>query len=272
MERKVAYGRMLSLYVLILLVVAIGVAARIAWEMPQAAEAQPAGLTDVTVTRVVDGDTIEVSPDVESTEDVRLIGVNTPETVDPNEDVQPCGPEASAFTEEQLTDQQVGLEFDEETTDRFGRALAYVWLGEELFNETLVREGYAEVTTFQPNDRYEDRFIAAEEEAKEAGINLWDPAGPCAGAESTSEPTTPTTTPDPAPAPELTTPATPDPTPSAPDPAPAPTPAPKPTPSDPGRGELIESGGSNAGPVPMMPGSGCPKEYPLRRAGACYAR
>ncbi len=100
---------------------------------------------------------------------MRLIGVDTPEVYGGEE---PCGPEASAFTKEQLTGEQVGLEFDEEKTDQYDRALAYVWLGGELYTETLVREGLAEVATFRPNVKYEDRFMAAEDEARAAGVGL----------------------------------------------------------------------------------------------------
>lgn len=99
------------------------------------------------VTRVVDGDTAEV--EFEGRElDVRFIGIDTPETVAPGEPVQCYGPEASAYTTQRLEDIMVLLEFDVERLDRYGRTLAYVWLGDELFNETLVREGYALVTTF----------------------------------------------------------------------------------------------------------------------------
>ena len=98
-------------------------------------EAQPTGETQqVQVTRVVDGDTIEVWPNADGASDVRLIEVDTSETVDPDEPVEPCGPEGTAFTKEQLEGQQVTLEFDEERTDRYDRALAYVFKGEELFN------------------------------------------------------------------------------------------------------------------------------------------
>ena len=83
----------------------------------------------VTVERVVDGDTIEVSPAVPGTESVRLIGVDTPETVDPREPVQPYGPQASAFTKRQLEGKRVTLIFDQERTDQYDRALAYVRVG-----------------------------------------------------------------------------------------------------------------------------------------------
>ncbi len=148
---------------------------------------------------------------------------------------------------------QVTLEFDEEKTDRYGRALAYVFLGDELYNETLVREGLAEVTTFPPNVKYEDRFLDAQSEAQAAGVGLWDPAGPCANS-------------GPAPSPPNSTPPVSEPAP--PDPGP---PSSTPTPPSPRPRELMEAGGPSAGPVPRMPGGGCAREYPVRRAGACYA-
>jgi len=95
----------------------------------------------VTVERVVDGDTIEVNPPLSWTEDVRLLGVDTPETVDPGEPVEPYGPEASAFTKRQLEGERVTLIFDQEKRDQYGRTLAYVRISgpSETFNETLLR-------------------------------------------------------------------------------------------------------------------------------------
>lgn len=115
---------------------------------------------NATVVRVIDGDTIEMRfrGDVI---DIRLIGVDTPETVHPTEPVECYGPAASAFTTRTLDGERVHLEFDVERLDRFDRTLAYVWLGDRLFNERLVREGYATVATFPPNVRYADRFLAA---------------------------------------------------------------------------------------------------------------
>jgi endonuclease YncB( thermonuclease family) len=104
----------------------------------------------VTVSRVVDGDTIEISPAVEGVSEVRLIGVDTPETKNPNEEVEPLGPEASEFATSALQGQEIGVELDAETADRYGRLLAYVYLGEEMFNETLIEEGYAQVWFIPP--------------------------------------------------------------------------------------------------------------------------
>lgn len=124
------------------------------------------------VVRVIDGDTIEVSING-TTEKVRFIGVDTPETVHPTKGVEPYGREASNFTKEKLTDQTVKLEFDVEERDQYGRLLAYVWLGEEMFNEVLLREGYAQIATYPPNVKYVERFKAAQKEAREAGRGLW---------------------------------------------------------------------------------------------------
>jgi micrococcal nuclease len=125
----------------------------------------------VAVSRVVDGDTIEVSPAVDGNSDVRLIGVDTPETYGGTE---PYGGKASAFTTQQLEGRQVALEFDVERIDPYNRELAYVWLQDgKMFNEVLVREGYAQVATFPPNVKYTDRFLDAQREARAEGAGLW---------------------------------------------------------------------------------------------------
>jgi micrococcal nuclease len=125
----------------------------------------------VAVSRVVDGDTIEVSSAVGGIADVRLIGVDTPETYGGTE---PYGKEASAFTTQRLEGRQVALEFDVERIDPYGRVLAYVWLPDgKMFNEVLVREGYAQVATFPPNVKYVERFLAAQREARAESAGLW---------------------------------------------------------------------------------------------------
>ncbi len=81
-----------------------------------------------TVTEVVDGDTVVVAFPGGRSETVRLLGVDTPETVDPDEPVECYGPEASAFTHARLDGRQVRLEKDREERDRYGRLLAYVYV------------------------------------------------------------------------------------------------------------------------------------------------
>lgn len=138
-----------------------------------------------SVVRVVDGDTIDVSYAGHTNSRVRLIGVDTPEVYGKAE---PYGAEASAFTKERLKPgTSVTLEFDAGLTDKYGRLLAYVWLGEELFNETLVREGYAQLLTIQPNVKYVERFLAAQTAARTAGRGLWG-GGATAAATKTTAP------------------------------------------------------------------------------------
>lgn len=129
-------------------------------------------LTPARVTRVIDGDTIEVEIDG-TTYDVRYIGIDTPETVHPDKPVQCFGPEASARNKELVEGQMVGLEKDVSETDRFGRLLRYVWVGDEMVNAALVRDGYAQVSTFPPDVRHQDLFLQLQREAREAGRGLW---------------------------------------------------------------------------------------------------
>ena len=111
-----------------------------------------------TVIRVVDGDTIVVNYNgVE--EKVRMIGVDTPESVHPDSSKNTdAGFAASEFTKVYLTDEEVELEFDVQQRDSYGRLLAYVYLDGEMFNEKLLRTGYANIATYPPNVKYVDRF------------------------------------------------------------------------------------------------------------------
>jgi len=133
-------------------------------------EPKPNGEMEATVKRVVDGDTFELS----SGEKVRLIGVDTPETVKPNTPVQPYGKEASDYSKELLTGQKVTLKFDVGIKDKYDRLLAYVYMPDGSFvNEKLVREGYARIMTIPPNVAHADLFLEAEREAREQNRGLW---------------------------------------------------------------------------------------------------
>jgi micrococcal nuclease len=129
------------------------------------------------VTRVVDGDTIEARIGGE-VEDVRYIGVDTPETVKPDEPVQCFGPRASAFNHELVEGRRVRLVFGAERRDVYGRLLAYVYLGERFVNATLVRRGLARTLTIAPNDRFAPLFEALELRAARAGRGLWGACAP----------------------------------------------------------------------------------------------
>jgi micrococcal nuclease len=128
---------------------------------------------EVVVERVTDGDTVEVRPAPGGVEDVRLIGMDAPELFGPS-GPQPYATEATRFAERALEGRRVTLEFDVERTDQYGRLLAYVYgRNGAMFNEALLLEGYAQVATFPPNTRYEDRFEAAQGRAREARRGIW---------------------------------------------------------------------------------------------------
>jgi micrococcal nuclease len=126
-----------------------------------------------TVVRVVDGDTLDILIEGEGVVRVRLIGVDAPESVDPSRPVECYGLAASRFVHRRLLGVRVGLEYDVERLDRYGRTLAYLWVGGRLFNEELVREGYAQVLTVPPNVKYVERFVTAQRQARTAGRGLW---------------------------------------------------------------------------------------------------
>ncbi|NUQ65637.1 MAG: thermonuclease family protein [Pirellulales bacterium] len=134
----------------------------------------PEALTEeiYTVERVVDGDTLLL----ENRARVRLMGVDAPESVKPDHPVEPFGPEASQFTRDFVArgGNRVRLQFDKERVDQYGRFLAYVFVGDAMLNEELIRAGLATAETgyrFSPSVK--TRFRRAEEEAKSARRGIW---------------------------------------------------------------------------------------------------
>lgn len=135
---------------------------------------EPAEEKLVLVERVVDGDTFEIA----GTERVRLIGVDTPETVKPGTSPQPYGKEASEFTKKMLEGKHVELVFDVQERDQYGRLLAYVYFEDgTFFNELLVREGYAKVYTVPPNVAHLETLLDAQRYAMDNELGLWGMSG-----------------------------------------------------------------------------------------------
>lgn len=127
------------------------------------------------VSRVVDGDTIEVTRDWIK-EKVRLIGINTPETVDPRKTVECFGKEASAHAREILMGQKVRLVSDDTQTkyDKYGRLLAYVYREDGLFmNKHMIEEGYAYEYTYRVPYLFQKEFKEAQKQAETDGKGLW---------------------------------------------------------------------------------------------------
>ena len=142
-------------------------AERAAWPHP------PRDAVAAEVQRVTDGDTF-VATVKGRKERVRVIGVDTPETVAPNRPVEPYGKQASAFAKRHLTGATVRLAGDAEPRDRYGRMLAYVWLADGTFwNALLAAEGYAQQLTIPPNVTYADLFRRLVSEARREDRGLW---------------------------------------------------------------------------------------------------
>jgi micrococcal nuclease len=160
------YGKPLAMLVM------AGIAYLVYHGQPPREKHDPRGLEEgnYRVQRVVDGDTLLLTDHTR----VRLIGVDTPESVKPNTPVQPWALEASAFTKQFVADGLVRLQFDRERTEQHGRLLAYVWVGDRMLNEELVRAGLAK---WEPQYHYSSqmkaRFRAAQQEAKAARRGLW---------------------------------------------------------------------------------------------------
>jgi micrococcal nuclease len=129
------------------------------------------------VVRAVDGDTLEVALGG-GREDVRLIGVDTPETVKPGTPVQCFGPRASAFTHGVADGRRARLELGAERRDVYGRLLAYVRIGPHFLNAMLLRRGLARTLTIPPNDRFAPRFRRIELGAARTGRGLWGACRP----------------------------------------------------------------------------------------------
>jgi micrococcal nuclease len=146
------------------------------WEQIGASQAEPASARAYVV-RAVDGDTIEVRLEGRF-EDVRYIGVDTPETVKPDTPVQCFGPRASSFDHHLVEHRRVRLVFGVERRDIYGRLLAYVYLGHKFVNAELVRRGFARTLAIPPNTRYRALFRRLELGAARAGRGLWGACRP----------------------------------------------------------------------------------------------
>jgi micrococcal nuclease len=179
-----------------LLLAAIAVVLLRPWQyQPHQAGPAPSQVLSGVAVRAVDGDTLEVRLDDGETETVRVIGVDTPETVKPDTPVQCFGPQASAFEHAHTEGHRVRLMVGVEPRDVYGRLLAYVWVfgpasatrpppasrpaagahpRPRFLEVELLRRGLARTLTFHPNDRFAHRFEAIEQKAARRGKGLWN--------------------------------------------------------------------------------------------------
>lgn len=153
----------------------------------------PPGLVSCLVSNVVDGDTIDVINCADAGR-IRLILIDTPEVFGGAE----CfGVEASNYTKAALTGKVVGLERDVSNTDQYGRYLRYVWIEGVLFNEQIVRDGYATMATYPPDVKYQARIQAAQQEASMNDRGLWSPTACASPTVAPPTPPPPAATPTP---------------------------------------------------------------------------
>lgn len=144
---------------------------------PNTEQNQPGKIScDITVERVVDGDTIVAKDSCKSeSETIRILGINTPETVSPKVDDQCYGKEASQFVKEAIEGQKIALIADSKaTTDRYGRLLRYVEFGRSDFGLALIQQGYAEENGYGTKYDRQEKYKTATFHAQANKIGMWE--------------------------------------------------------------------------------------------------
>jgi micrococcal nuclease len=129
----------------------------------------PSTMRLAKVVAVLDGDTIVIG----GGEKVRYAGLNTPETHHPDKLPEYCGQEAFEANRRLVAGKTVRLEFDERRRDKYGRLLAYVYVDSLCVNAELIRQGYAQVSTYKDNQRHHDEFMRLQQSAIAARRGMW---------------------------------------------------------------------------------------------------
>jgi endonuclease YncB( thermonuclease family) len=168
---------------------------------PSPTSSVPEDAQAAQVFEVVDGDTIKVRIDGE-TQTVRYIGIDTPETKHPSKPVEWMGPEATEANKELVAGKEVWLVKDVSETDQYGRLLRYVYLVDGTFvNAELVKEGYAQASSYPPDVKHSELFAELQTEARENERGLWGatpmPTNTPTALPPTATPVRPTNTPVP---------------------------------------------------------------------------
>lgn len=142
-------------------------------ENVQGKETSTYGLEKYKVIRVVDGDTLVIEYNGKD-EKVRLIGVDTPESVHPDETRNTVfGKEVSNYSKNKLEGNEIQIEFDVQERDKYGRLLCYVYIDGQMYNKLLLKEGLAKVATYPPNIKYVDEFVEIQKQARQDGKGMW---------------------------------------------------------------------------------------------------
>lgn len=139
---------------------------------------EPGEVLPLQVTEVIDGDTLKGIVNGQE-ETIRLLLIDTPETVHPSKPEEPFGKEASEFVKNEIDKaDEIYIEIDTTIRDKYDRFLAYVWVEEKMLNELLIAEGLARVAyVYEPNTRYVDMLRRVEKEAKRRKVGIWEQDG-----------------------------------------------------------------------------------------------
>jgi len=169
MKRQIKYAISFAVFLAIFLIINFSGYANL-----KAQSSDNTSRNDYIVSRVVDGDTIELS----NKETVRYIGIDTPEIREKKNSEwvykpRPYAEEAKAFNQKLVEGKPVRLEFDVQKKDKYNRLLAYVYVGEKMVNIEMVKEGLAMMYTYPPNVKYSQRFLDAQKEARDNKKGLW---------------------------------------------------------------------------------------------------
>ncbi len=121
------------------------------------------------VKKVIDGDTIVLS----TGQKVRYIGIDAPEIHHKNKDVVAMGKRAKEFNGSLVLGKNVRLKYDVETHDKYGRILAYVYVGTVFVNAAMIENGYAQVYTLPPNVKYQELLLSLQKQARDSSKGLW---------------------------------------------------------------------------------------------------
>ncbi|MBQ7703193.1 MAG: thermonuclease family protein [Firmicutes bacterium] len=163
--------RIFILFILIL--IAVGVTA---WYYNRPEEPVAENVTEAVVNFVIDGDSLNITYDGQE-EKLRLIGIDAPERYNPDNTDNEQGRIAQDYAKKAFPQGTViYIELGEQERDNYGRLLGYVYRDKaatQMFNLEMIEQGYAVVLTFEPNDKYEDMFIRAEQKAKQEGAGFW---------------------------------------------------------------------------------------------------
>lgn len=172
--RKLSFSKMLGLIIFTIILVVFANSLR-GQNKPTVQQNEKTVPQDNFVLKVTDGDTFTIRIKGKN-EKVRLIGVDSPEVYHNKKDPgqEPWGTKAKKFAENLVLNKEVKVVTDVTPRDKYGRLLAYVYVGNTFVNLEMIKSGNAMLLTYPPNVAHVDEFTAAQKKAREANMGIWD--------------------------------------------------------------------------------------------------